>query len=345
MRKINICCLLFCISFFAAAQCTISPFIQQNYEFDAKILALREIQGNVNDSDYDNPYIQQARIDYHLEKLSAIYENPDNNASIDSLFNEFQFRVNLEFSDFFVSHKKITFAVPTNVSWVQTLIDTGFSGVTSLDNFMAQYQFTYLSHSTLGGGGNMLFTIITGNDVLNINAIIDDIENIQDIVYAYGLPADLGDRFNYTGVSYGISVFPFGSFSVEACDISFDENQNYVFTLYGNDCFAGCGVSESRYVSISDDCSQVNFSTTLSTEEVEVTGMAIYPNPTSDKLQIQGVTNIQQLEIYSILGTAIKIPLNISSNSINVSSLKNGVYFLKVTDTQNRSTLKKFIKQ
>lgn len=345
MKRIFLCCFLFCISFLVNAQCTISPFIQQNYELDAKILALREIQSNVNDPDYDNPYIPQARIDYHLEKLSAIYENPDSNSDINALFADFQFHVNLGLSGFLISHKKIRFAVPTSVSWVQTLIDTGSSGVTSLDNFMAQYQFTYLSNSTLVGGGNILFTLITSNDVLNINALIDDLENIQDIVYAYGLPADFYDVFNYTGISYSIDAFPFGGFSVEACDISFDENQNYEFTLHGNDCFSGCGVSESRYVSISDDCNDVIFSFTLSTEDSELTNMAIYPNPTSANLYIEGITNIQQLEIYSILGTAIKIPLDTSQNTVNVSSLKNGVYFLKVTDAKNRIVVRKFIKK
>ncbi|WP_430410737.1 T9SS type A sorting domain-containing protein [Kordia sp.] len=37
--------------------------------------------------------------------------------------------------------------------------------------------------------------------------------------------------------------------------------------------------------------------------------------------------------------------MNTSSDTINVSSLKNGVYFLKITDAQNRTAVRKFIKK
>jgi hypothetical protein len=148
-------------------------------------------------------------------------------------------------------------------------------------------------------------------------------------------------------VPYIISYGPlFGGAYTEFCDIYIDENGNYRFWLGGGfDCFNGCQYTELRYVSVSDDCSQVTFSLTLSTEDSELTNVVIYPNPTSANLHIQGVTNIQQLEIYSILGTAIKIPLDVSSNTVNVSSLKNGVYFLKVMDDQNRIVVRKFVKE
>ncbi len=344
--RTSLFCLVFFASFFANAQCSISPFIQQNYEFDAKLLVLREIQNNVNDPDYDNPFISQARIDYHLEKFSAMYENPNNSTSIDSLFNEFQFHVNTEYNQFQVSFKEIGFSVFTTVSWVQTLIDTGTSGYAPLDNFMSQYQFTYVQHFSSNNSGKTFFSLQTSNEVLNMNALIDDLENIPAIETAYGLSdTNIANRFNYTGVLYFIVQFPIIAFQTELCDIIFDENQNYQFMLGGGDCFSGCGLTESRYVSISDDCSQVTFSRTLSTEETELTNFALYPNPTSDILNIQGIENIQQLEIYSVLGSKIQIPLDASSNTLNVSSLKNGVYFLKVTDDQNRSAIRKFIKK
>jgi hypothetical protein len=53
-------------SFFANAQCSISPFIQQNYELDAKILAFREISSDPNDPDYDNLFVPDARVTPYL---------------------------------------------------------------------------------------------------------------------------------------------------------------------------------------------------------------------------------------------------------------------------------------
>ena len=59
MRSIPLCFFLICISLCINAQCSISPFIQQNYELDAALLVLREIQDDPNDPDYDNPFLSQ----------------------------------------------------------------------------------------------------------------------------------------------------------------------------------------------------------------------------------------------------------------------------------------------
>ncbi|QHI37324.1 hypothetical protein IMCC3317_27030 [Kordia antarctica] len=336
---------LFCLFIFSvSAQCVISPFIQQNYDVDANILALREIQSNVNDPDYDNPYIPQTRVDYHLEKLSAIYENPDNNPSIDSLFTKFQFHVNTEYNEFQVSYEKIVFSVFTNVSWVQTLITTGTSGFAPLDDFMAQYQLTYSEHFSSNSSGKTFFTLQTSHDALNMLALIDDLESMAGIIEAFEIPSGIDNRFNYTGVLYYIVQFPNVSFQTELCDIIFDENQNYQFMLGGGDCFAGCGLMEFRYLTVSNDCNQVTYSRTLSTEDLELSNVSIYPNPASDNLHIKGITNIQTVEMYSILGKKIEVSLD-NSTTVDVSILKSGVYFLKVIDFQNRSIIKKFIKK
>src|SRR5690606_3087879 len=84
------------VCFQGYSQCSINPFIQNNYEHDAKFLLLRDILENPNDPDFNNPFINEPRLTPYLEKLSAIYENPDSNPVIDSLFNEFQIHVNPE---------------------------------------------------------------------------------------------------------------------------------------------------------------------------------------------------------------------------------------------------------
>ncbi|WP_162200413.1 T9SS type A sorting domain-containing protein [Kordia jejudonensis] len=340
------CFFLFCVN----AQCTIAPFIQQNYDIDARILALREIRSDVNDIDYDNPFVPEARVNPYLEQLSAIYNNPQNSPEIDSLFNEFQFRVNPVYSYVdYTEYKSLVFTVNTTVSWVQTFKDTGVSGITELDNLMSQYQLTISSFYDFNSSGSTAFFLTTGFDFLNIRALIDDFEIIPNIIYAepyntYANPLGL----NYTGVPYSIvlPVLPSGTqnYSVAVCDITVNGNGIYEFWLYGGDCFSGCQASEARYVSISNDCNTVNFSRTLSTEEVELTTVSIYPNPTTDFLQVQGITNIKNLEVYTIQGKNINISFT-NTDKIDVSSLQSGIYFLKVMDAQNRIAIRKFIKQ
>lgn len=343
MKKTIFICILFFTSFLANAQCTISPFIQQNYEVDAKRLAFREIQSDPNDPNYNDLFVSDARVIPYLEQLSAIYQNPNNNPSIDSLFNEFQFRVNPARNQ--PIYEQLQFIVNTNVSWVQALKDTGVSGYAPLDDLMNQYQLSYEYHYD-NSNNTTYFILDTSYDVLNFRVILPDFQAISDITYASAseeFPI-LGPQ--YTGVPYLISYGPlFGGAYAEFCDVYIDENGVYRFWLGGGyDCFNGCPYREIRYVTVSDDCSQVNFSRTLSTEDSEISSFAIYPNPTSDKINIQGIRNIKTIEIFSILGKKIEISTT-NLTTVDVRSLKNGIYFLKVIDDQNRSAIRKFIKK
>ncbi|MDB4108093.1 T9SS type A sorting domain-containing protein [Flavobacteriaceae bacterium] len=66
----------------------------------------------------------------------------------------------------------------------------------------------------------------------------------------------------------------------------------------------------------------------------------IYPNPVKNMLTIDRLV-VKDVVIYSILGKAVLKMSN--QNTIDVSSLSKGVYFIKVSDGINSST-KKFIK-
>lgn len=76
-----------------------------------------------------------------------------------------------------------------------------------------------------------------------------------------------------------------------------------------------------------------------STENYE-SNINIYPNPVNDKLLIDGVSDYDA-KIYNNLGQFVMETTN--TNTIDVSTLSKGIYFIKVSDGINSST-KKFIK-
>jgi len=78
----------------------------------------------------------------------------------------------------------------------------------------------------------------------------------------------------------------------------------------------------------------------LSLENLESSTFIIYPNPTNSLLNVKSQKELN-IRIYNNLGQFIL--QNDNSNSIDVSSLVKGVYFIKVSDGINSST-KKFIK-
>jgi hypothetical protein len=78
---------------------------------------------------------------------------------------------------------------------------------------------------------------------------------------------------------------------------------------------------------------------TLSTDEVELTGVNVYPNPVKNVATITGVADIQSIEVTNINGQRV---LNNVSNlsTIDMTSLQTGIYFAKITAAAGSKTVK-----
>jgi hypothetical protein len=70
--------------------------------------------------------------------------------------------------------------------------------------------------------------------------------------------------------------------------------------------------------------------------------VSISPNPTTKFLVVSNVENLSTYEIFDVLGK--KILSKTIMKEINVSNLKDGIYFLKLIGP-NQTINKKFIKQ
>ncbi len=69
----------------------------------------------------------------------------------------------------------------------------------------------------------------------------------------------------------------------------------------------------------------------------------IFPNPVQDILNIQTQESIKEIAVYDVLGKKVAIS-QITSNSIDVSNLAKGLYFVKVIGLENKNFTSKFIK-
>ena len=80
----------------------------------------------------------------------------------------------------------------------------------------------------------------------------------------------------------------------------------------------------------------------LSTDDITLNKINVYPTLVSERLYISNTTkNDFDVIIYNISGQ--KITLTVNNNYIEVQSLKDGLYFLKIVDNKNVSSFK-FIK-
>lgn len=83
--------------------------------------------------------------------------------------------------------------------------------------------------------------------------------------------------------------------------------------------------------------------TTLATSDVNKTKLSIYPNPTTDVLNIKSDSKVKSADIYDISGKLVK-SVEVADGKINVQELANGSYVLKVS-SEKGATSHKFIKK
>ncbi|MBQ5688719.1 MAG: T9SS type A sorting domain-containing protein, partial [Bacteroidales bacterium] len=77
------------------------------------------------------------------------------------------------------------------------------------------------------------------------------------------------------------------------------------------------------------------------------TSLNVYPNPVSDKLYIEAEVEIEEVVVYDVYGRVQNLRNSETQklrNSIDVTDLNSGVYFVKVV-TENGEAVKRFIKK
>ncbi len=85
---------------------------------------------------------------------------------------------------------------------------------------------------------------------------------------------------------------------------------------------------------------------TLSTPDVEDTTFAMFPNPTNGKLQIESKQTLSQVTVYNLVGQQVKaFKMQADQNSIDISELKTGSYFVNVQSTTGNTYTKLIVKK
>ncbi|CAL2076123.1 S8 family serine peptidase [Tenacibaculum sp. 190524A05c] len=89
------------------------------------------------------------------------------------------------------------------------------------------------------------------------------------------------------------------------------------------------------------------YNLTLSVDEDSFDNFKVFPNPIDDLVTLNGIDGDLKeysLKIYSVLGKQILHKQELTSNSINLSNLKTGIYFLNLSNG-NKSKVIKLIKK
>ena len=112
---------------------------------------------------------------------------------------------------------------------------------------------------------------------------------------------------------------------------------NFAFRYFVTD--GGPAGNNSNFIGI-DTFSVVR--PALAVSNVNKAKVSIYPNPTTDYLNVSSASKISNVEVYDISGKRVKAEL--VDNKVDVQNLAKGSYVIKITDGSG-STSQKFIKE
>jgi surface protein len=106
-----------------------------------------------------------------------------------------------------------------------------------------------------------------------------------------------------------------------------------------------CDGEEARQGLIDDYGWTINDSglecATAGVDDENLLAVSVYPNPTKDKLFIQGLSNSSKILIYNVLGKLVFSET--TSSEVDLKGLQSGIYMVKIMD-QQKETTRKFIK-
>lgn len=144
----------------------------------------------------------------------------------------------------------------------------------------------------------------------------------------------------YSFVATGVANATTYSWDFGDSQTSSDVNPTHTYTATGSytvkvtvsSSDASCGTAQTTYsLTVQDGGTGVN------TVTPNTVNLKVYPNPAKDQLQIESTEIIKSIELITTMGIAIQLPL---SNTINISHLPSGMYYLRVNKTYNYSIVK-----
>ncbi|WP_242158964.1 T9SS type A sorting domain-containing protein [Aestuariivivens sediminis] len=186
-------------------------------------------------------------------------------------------------------------------------------------------------------GSSFTETAFTTNNSVPSAVIISDVnnDNSNDVIVGYSSTSTTDELTWYKNSS-------------STGEQSIDNTQNDIYDFVLRD-FDNDGDLDMATIATSQN--HLNWfenstnSSSLSTTDLEMTKIRIYPNPTSNVLRFKNVQNeALKLSVYNLLGKKVisTQSINASNNTLDVSSLNRGVYIIHFED---QSESLKFIKQ
>jgi hypothetical protein len=195
-------------------------------------------------------------------------------------------------------------------------------------------------------------TLVVPIDI-NFNALFQN-----SIYYKFGNCVFVGGNLSYSNENPNFTI-NFSSVPFEVCPgeevlmdieeffqevfffdvfmVSWHEPFSYTFTTTSDKIFLDITNNEGSVATFYNDF--------LSQQEFLNQQLKVYPNPVKDKLFLESPgLNIKKTKVYDLHGKVILVNDTLENNSLDLSQLERGIYFLRI-ETTNAQITKKIIKE
>ncbi|MDT7832388.1 family 16 glycosylhydrolase [Flavobacteriaceae bacterium S356] len=140
----------------------------------------------------------------------------------------------------------------------------------------------------------------------------------------------------------GVGFYTYRPSSQNSATWPFDEDQ-YLLLNIAMGGFSGTPDPSFTESSMVIDYVRVYQNVNLSTEDVFANKFSVYPNPTSDILNIRTDENIDRIALFNILGQTV-LRQRVPGKQLHLHSMKSGIYVLKIYSGNKTVTKKVIIK-
>ena len=166
-----------------------------------------------------------------------------------------------------------------------------------------------------------------GSAVSNFGWSVDIYENYA-IVGAWG-----DNDIDYDNGAVYIFTYEDDTWSQETkilpSDAGFKSSMGYCVSIYGENAVSGAPNNETAGVDAGTAYFLGPIETNINT--LNENNISIYPNPTSSTISLQTLETVHSVSITDITGKIVFTQLKIQINEIiDISQLKNGIYFIKI---------------
>lgn len=163
--------------------------------------------------------------------------------------------------------------------------------------------------------------------VINMTDVVDFTDNSIPCPFEWNWSVNPSSGWNFTNGTSATSENP---------SIAFNDAGTYVVSLTATN---GNGPSVTPYTAT------ITVQNTVGITDLTQGAIKVFPNPAADLLYIESDQTIREVKILSLLGEEVASSLNRRNNSISLTHLPVGVYFLQIMTQNNQTQITRLMKQ